>query len=453
MAAKGVPSADIAAIGIANQRESTLIWDRASGRALHNVIVWQDRRTEETCRKLKSRGLETFITGRTGLVIDPYFSATKLSWLLEHVPGARLRANAGELAFGTIDSWLIFRLTGGAVHATDVTNASRTMLFNFAECAWDQELLALFSVPRRMLPQIRDSVDDFGSTEKNFLGTSIPIRGVAGDQQAAAFGQACFDPGDVKATFGTGCFALVNTGPEVPVSRNRLLATTACSVAARRDYAIEGSIFVAGGVVQWLGGELGFFRVAAEIEQLINRARDIKGLYFVPAFTGLGAPYWDSNARGAILGLTRDAGAAEIARAALDAVCFQTRDLLDAMTDDMTRAGIGAPHMLRVDGGMVVNDMFCQRLSDLTGHEVLRLKMTETTALGAAYLAGLGSGAFRDMDEIRSAWAAQRSFGPAIATETRDSLYEGGRMPSPAFDRVTHTREQSLFEFLPHHAR
>jgi glycerol kinase len=425
VAAKGISPFDIAAIGIANQRETTLLWERGSGRPVHNAIVWQDRRTADICSRLKSHEHEPQVTARTGLLIDPYFSATKLEWLLDHVPGARARAEAGELAFGTIDSWLIFRLTGGTLHATDVTNASRSMLCNLASRNWDEEMLALFCVPHAVLPEIRDSAGDFGETAEEWFGARIPIRGVAGDQQAAAFGQACFSPGDVKATFGTGCFALVNTGAVVPTSQNRLLATAAWSIGGRVDYALEGSIFVAGGVVQWLRDALGVIRTAAEIEQLASRARDITGLYFVPAFTGLGAPYWDSDARGAILGLTRDGGAAEIAQAALDAVCYQTRDLLLAMARDMEAAGLGAPRIFRVDGGMVVNDGFCQRLADLCGCEVLRPRITETTALGAACLAGLGSGLFRGRDEIRAASAPERAFEPQLRGETRDALYEG----------------------------
>jgi glycerol kinase len=427
VAAKGVSSAEIAAIGIANQRETTVLWERARGRPLHNAIVWQDRRTAARCSELKDQGCEPLVTARTGLVIDPYFSATKLEWLLDNVPDARARAENGELAFGTIDSWLLFRLTGGILHSTDVTNASRTMLFNLAVRDWDEEMLALFRVPRALLPEIRDSAGDFGATAEGLFGARIPVRGIAGDQQAAAFGQVCFAEGDVKATYGTGCFALVNTGPIVSASHNRLLATVACSISGRADYAIEGSIFVAGSVVQWLRDALGVIGSAAEIEQLANSAREVTGLYFVPAFTGLGAPYWDSAARGAILGLTRDMGRAEIARAALDAVCYQTRDLLEAMTRDLAVMGLRAPGVLRVDGGMVANDSFCQRLADLSGCGVLRPAMSETTALGAACLAGLGCGLFRDLDEIRAGWAAERCFEPTLRVETRDVLYEGWR--------------------------
>lgn len=425
VAAKGVSPAEIAAIGLTNQRETTMLWERSSGRALHNAIVWQDRRTADTCRTLKENGHEQLVATRTGLVIDPYFSATKLQWLLDHVPGARARA--GELAFGTIDSWLIFRLTGGHLHATDVTNASRTMLLDLRTLDWSDDLLGLFDVPRVVLPEIRDSAGNFGHTTEDVLGTRIPICGVAGDQQAAMFGQACFAPGDVKATYGTGCFALVNTGSAAPASRNRLLATVAYRVRGTTAYAIEGSIFVAGSVVQWLRDSLGVIRSASEIEALVGRARGCDGLYFVPAFTGLGAPYWDAEARGAIVGLTRDAGAPEIARAALDAVCFQTRDLLEAMSMDMGLAGLGKPGILKVDGGMVRNDALCQRLADLTGLPVARPTMTETTALGAASLAGLSAGLFRNFADVASVWSLDRRFEPDLAKQARDTLYEGWR--------------------------
>ncbi|HEY3636941.1 MAG TPA: glycerol kinase GlpK [Rhizomicrobium sp.] len=422
---KGVPPAEIAAIGIANQRETTMVWERASGHAIHNAIVWQDRRTADRCAELLSGGFEHLVSAHTGLVIDPYFSATKLEWLLDHIPDARRRAAGGELAFGTIDSWIIFRMTGGRVHATDVTNASRTLLLDLSARTWDGEMLDLFRVPHEILPEIRNSVDDFGETREDLFGARIPIRGVAGDQQAASFGQACFAPGDVKATYGTGCFALANAGAKIPVSHNRLLATAACSVSGRAEYAIEGSIFVAGGVVQWLRDALGIIQTAAEVETLAGRARDVTGLYFVPAFTGLGAPYWDSAARGAIMGLTRDAGAAEIAQAALDSVCYQTRDLLEAMTLDLADAGLDAPRVLKIDGGMAANNGFCQRLADLSGREVVRPAMTETTALGAAYLAALGSGLLRDLDHVRTTWSFERSFEPRLKSVVRDDLYDG----------------------------
>jgi len=425
VAMKGVNPSDIAAIGITNQRETTVLWDRKSGAPLHNAIVWQDRRTAERCRELKEAGHESEVAARTGLLLDPYFSATKAEWLLDHIPGARARAEKGELALGTIDSWLIFKLTGGKVHATDVTNASRTMLFDLKSLNWDDAMLRLFNVPRALLPAVRDSADDFGATTREIFGAVIPIRGVAGDQQAALFGQACFAPGDVKSTYGTGCFALVNTGAVATASNNRLLATAGYRAKGKTAYAIEGSIFIAGAVVQWLRDALGVIQSAAEIEALASTAKPADGLYFVPAFTGLGAPYWDPDARAAILGLTRDMGVAEIARAALDAVCFQTRDLLDAMGRDMKASGLGAPSAMKVDGGMVKNDWFCQRLADLTGLPVERPKVTETTALGAAYLAGLSVGIFADFSQIARGWALDRRFEPGMGAHIRDALYEG----------------------------
>jgi glycerol kinase len=422
---RGIDVAIIAGLGITNQRETALVWNRRTGKAIHNAIVWQDRRTAERCRALHSAGLGSEISGRTGLLLDPYFSATKLEWLLENVPGARTLADKGELAFGTVDSWLLWNLTGGKVHATDVTNASRTMLLNLKSLAWDQDLLTLFNIPRAMLPQVRDSAGLFGWTAPELFGAAIPILGVAGDQQAAAFGQACFEPGDVKSTYGTGCFALVQTGPVPPVSQNRLLATCASRINGHPQYAIEGSIFVAGAVVQWLRDGLGIIGQSAEIEALAEQARESDGLYFVPAFTGLGAPYWDPEARGAILGLTRDVGAAEIARSALDAVCFETRDLLEAMAKDMASAKIGPPKALKVDGGMVCNDWFCQRLADLTGLPVERPEITETTAMGAAYLTGLAAGIFRDTADIASRWKLDRRFLPNLPEARRDFLYQG----------------------------
>jgi len=426
-ALRGVPAASVAAIGITNQRETTVAWDRRTGRPLHNAIVWQDRRTADRCRALKAKKLEPRIAAKTGLLLDPYFSATKMEWLLDRIPGSRRRAEAGEIALGTIDSWLIYKLTGGNVHATDVTNASRTMLLNLKTLDWDAELMKLFGVPRAALPEVRDSAGPFGQAEESLLGASIPILGVAGDQQAAAFGQACFSPGDVKSTYGTGCFALVNTGPKVPASKNRLLATAGYRIGKKTAYAIEGSIFVAGAVVQWLRDALGVIRSAEEIEALARTAKDAQGLYFVPAFTGLGAPYWDPDARGAIIGLTRDMGAAEIARAALDAVCFQTRDLLEAMARDLKSRGLRPPRALKVDGGMVRNDWFCQRLADLTGLPVDRPQVTETTALGAAYLAGLAAGLFKDTKDIAARWALDRRFVPGMKPSARNALYEGWR--------------------------
>jgi glycerol kinase len=414
---KGLAASEVAAIGITNQRETSLIWDRKTGAPLHNAIVWQDRRGAARCASLKKRGLEPGIARKTGLLLDPYFSATKLEWLLKNVKGLKNR----DIAFGTIDSWLIWNLTKGRVHATDVTNASRTLLWNLKTRDWDEDLLKLFGVPRVILPEVRESRGDFGTSDPLLLGAAIPILGVAGDQQAASFGQACFKVGDVKSTYGTGCFVLVNTGMVIPRSKNRLLVTA----LARKHYAIEGSIFVAGAVVQWLRDELGLLATAAESEALAKRAKPAEGLYVVPAFTGLGAPYWEPQARGAILGLTRDAGKNEIVRAALDSVCFQTRDLLEAMRRDIAAAGLKNLRSLKVDGGMVSNDWFCQRLADLTGLAVDRPKVTETTALGAAYLAGLGAELFRNEKDIAARWALDRRFKPAMKKTERDRLYAG----------------------------
>jgi len=416
---KGEDAGSVAAIGITNQRETSLVWDRKTGEPFYNAIVWQDRRGAQRCQQLKKRGLEKEIARKTGLLLDPYFSATKLEWLLKNVKGLKGR----DLAFGTIDSWLIWNLTRGQVHATDVTNASRTLLFNLKTRSWDDSLLKLFGVPRAILPEVRESRGDYGVTDPMLLGAPIPILGVAGDQQAASFGQACFSPGDVKSTYGTGCFALVNTGMRVPRSVNRLLATA----LAQKQYAIEGSIFVAGAVVQWLRDELGLLATASESEALAKQAKTLDGLYIVPAFTGLGAPYWRPDARGAIFGLTRDAGRCEIVRAALDSVCYQTRDLLDAMRRDMKSAGLARLKTLKVDGGMVANDWFCQRLADLTGLSVERPRVTETTALGAAYLAGLGVGIFTSQKDIAARWALDRRFTPAMKKAERDRLYVGWR--------------------------
>ncbi len=417
----------IAAIGITNQRETTLIWDRKTGKPLHRAIVWQDQRTAARCAALSAKGWDKKIAGKTGLRLDPYFSATKLEWLLRHVKGARAKAARGEVLFGTMDSWLIWNLTGGKVHASDVSNASRTMLLNLKTLDWDAELLKLFGVPRAMLPDVRDSAGDFGVTDAKIFGKAIPILGVAGDQQAASIGQACFAPGDVKSTYGTGCFVLVNTGKAITRSKNRLIATSLYRRGAMKQYAVEGSIFIAGAVVQWLRDAMGVIPNAPAIEALAKGAKPAEGLYFVPAFTGLGAPYWDPNARGAIVGLTRDSGKAEIARAALDAVCYQTRDLLDAMARDMRSAGLSRLMRLKVDGGMVEDNWFCQRLADLTGLTVERPKVTETTALGAAYLAGLGAGFFKDVKDIAAHWALDRRFKPALKKAERDKLYQGWR--------------------------
>ena len=422
---RGVAPEDVAGIGIANQRETILLWDRSTGVPLYRAVVWQDRRTAERCHSLREAGFEAEITARTGLLLDPYFSATKLEWLLNHIPRARERAACGELACGTIDSWLIWKLTGGRIHATDPTNASRTMLFNLKTLDWDPAMLRLFNIPRTILPQIRDSAGAFGETEPSLFGHPLRLCGVAGDQQAASIGQACFAPGQVKSTYGTGCFALIQTGETPPASSHRLLATCACRIAGKASYAIEGSIFTAGAVVQWLRDHLGIIADSASVELLARQAKDIDGLYFIPAFTGLGAPYWDPDVRGAIFGLTADTGAGEIAKAALDAVCYQTRDLLEAIAKDLASTCLGLPKSLKVDGGMVRNDWFCQRLADLTGLPVERPQVTETTALGAAYLAGLAAGLFQDISDIESRWHLDRRFVPLLASDVRDGLYAG----------------------------
>ncbi len=413
----------IAAIGITNQRETTVLWDRATGTALGRAIVWQDRRTADACAGMKMRGLEPQIQKLTGLLLDPYFSATKLGWLLDHVPDGRARAEAGELAFGTIDSWLIWNLTGGAVHATDATNASRTSLFNISTQSWDSDLLSWFGIPRAVLPEVRDSAGSFGVARADYAGDELPILAVAGDQQAAAVGQACFQPGLMKATYGTGCFAIANTGARFIVSQNRLLSTVASRIDGHTAYALEGSIFMAGATIQWLRDKLRLFDDAAQSSVLAMQADPNSNVMLVPAFTGLGAPYWDANARAAISGLTRNDGAAEIARAGLESVSFQTRDLLEAMAADLAAAGEPAPHALRVDGGMVVNDWFCQNLADLTGRTIERPVVTETTALGAAFLAGLAAGVFSSTEDIARAWRLDRRFEPAMGADQRDARY------------------------------
>ncbi len=410
----------IAAIGITNQRETTVIWDRASGEAIHRAIVWQDRRTAELCARLKGEGLEPEVQAKTGLLLDPYFSATKAAWILDAVPGARARAERGELAFGTVDSFLLWRLTEGAVHATDATNAARTLLFDIHKQDWDEELLEIFDLPRALLPEVRDCDADFGAAPASLLGRALPVAGMAGDQQAATVGQACFEPGMTKSTYGTGCFALMNTGAEAVASTNRLLTTIAYRIGGETAYALEGSIFVAGAAVQWLRDGLGVIGSAAETEALAKAADPAQEVILVPAFTGLGAPYWDAGARGALFGLTRATGPAELARAALEAVCFQTRDLLDAMAAD----GTAAPGTLRVDGGMVANDWVMQRLADLTGCAVERPEVAETTALGAACLAGLRTGIFDGLDGIAKTWHGAGRFVPALGTAERTARHE-----------------------------
>ena len=412
---------DVAAIGITNQRETTVIWDRASGEAIHKAIVWQDRRTAGLCQKLRADGVEDLVRQRTGLLLDPYFSGTKIAWLLDNVPGARARAERGELAFGTIDCFLLWRLTGGKVHATDATNAARTLIFDIKRQIWDPELLALLRIPESLLPEVKDSDADFGTTEPDLLGKAIPIGGIAGDQQAATVGQACFEPGMAKSTYGTGCFALFNTGSDLVHSEHRLLSTIAYRLGGKTTYALEGSIFVAGAAVQWLRDGLGIIKSAAETEALAKQADPGQQVYLVPAFTGLGAPYWDAEARGAFFGLTRATGPAEIAKAALEAVCYQTRDLQEAIRADGA-TGLGT---LRVDGGMVANDWMLQMLADILGVAVERPVVTETTALGAAYLAGLNQGLFADLDAVAAQWRSDARFEPRMAAAERDARYAG----------------------------
>lgn len=412
--------ADIAAIGITNQRETTLIWDRKTGQPLHNAIVWQDRRTASICEALRADGHEPMITARTGLLLDPYFSGTKVKWLLDHIPGARGRAAKGELAFGTVDSWLIWNLTGGASHVTDATNASRTLLYNIAKNEWDAEICALLDIPMQLLPEVRDCAADFGTARPDLFGHAIPILGVAGDQQAATVGQACFAPGMMKSTYGTGCFALLNTGSDLVPSTNRLLSTIAYRLNGQTTYALEGSIFIAGAVVQWLRDGLKLIRSAAETQGLAEAAEAAQGVILVPAFTGLGAPYWRPDCRGAVYGLTRNSGPAEFARAALESVGYQTRDLLEAMRADWAGAADG---VLRVDGGMASSDWTMQFLSDIIGAPVDRPEVTETTALGAAYLAGLQAGICPSPAEFAKGWALQHRFSPQMNEAERDSRY------------------------------
>ncbi|MBX6741950.1 MAG: glycerol kinase GlpK [Acetobacteraceae bacterium] len=422
MAQGGATPRDIAGIGITNQRETVVLWERASGRPVHRAIVWQDRRTAEACAKLREEGHEALIAERSGLLADPYFSATKLAWLLDHVPGARRQAERGELAFGTVDSFLLWRLTGGKVHATDATNAARTMLFDIRQGRWDPDLLRLFDIPAAILPEVRDCATEFGFTTPELLGAPVPIRGMAGDQQAATMGQACFTPGMLKSTYGTGCFALLNTGAKPVTSRNRLLTTIAWQLGGERSYALEGAIFVAGAAVQWLRDGLGIIRDAAETGALAAKADPAQAVYLVPAFVGLGAPWWDAEARAAIFGLTRASGRAELARAALESVAYQTRDLLDAMHADCPEAG---DTILRVDGGMVASDWTMQFLADLLGAPVDRPVVKETTALGAAWLAGLQSGLMPPPGSAATHWRLERRFLPRMAREEAARRHAG----------------------------
>ncbi len=402
----------IAAIGITNQRETTVIWERATGKPIFNAIVWQDRRTADRCRALKDAGHEATVTKKTGLLLDPYFSGTKVGWILDQVDGARARAEKGELAFGTIDSFLIWRLTGGQKHVTDATNAGRTLLFNIHTQQWDPELLSLLDVPIELLPEVKDSADDFGTSDTSILGQALPIAGVAGDQHAASIGQVCFEPGMVKSTYGTGCFVMLNTGDKAIVSENRLLTTVGYRLNGETTYALEGSIFIAGAAVQWLRDGLGVIGSAPETEQMASDVDDDHGVVLVPAFTGLGAPYWDPDARGALYGLTRDSGPAVLARAALESVCFQTLDLFEAMRGDGA-----ALDTVRVDGGMVNNSWVCQFLADVLNVGVERPEQTETTALGAAYLAGLQVGVYQSTDDLVSNWQQDKTFQPNMPAD------------------------------------
>jgi len=422
MAMAGATPADIAGIGITNQRETTLVWHRETGRPVHRAIVWQDRRTAPHCAALRAAGHEPTVAARTGLLLDPYFSATKIGWILDHVPGARADAEAGRLAFGTVDTWLLWRLTEGRVHATDATNASRTMLYDIASGTWDPAMLELFRIPAVLLPEIRDCAGVFGSTA--MLGGSIPVAGIAGDQQAAMIGQACFAPGMVKSTYGTGCFLLLHTGATPVASRNRMLTTVAAQLDGRRSYALEGAIFVAGAAVQWLRDGLGVIRDTAETGALAAAADPAQSVYLVPAFTGLGAPWWDADARGAMFGLTRNSGPAEFARAALESVAYQTRDLIEAMRADWQGT---TDTVLRVDGGMVASDWTMQFLADQLAAPVDRPVVQETTALGAAYLAGLATGACPQPEAFAQGWALQRRFNPLMAEAARARLYDGWR--------------------------
>lgn len=427
----GLKPADIAGIGITNQRETTVVWSKATGKPVHNAIVWQDRRTAEVCAALRTEGHGDVVAAKTGLLLDPYFSGTKIAWILNHVPGARAQAERGELLFGTVDCFLLWRLTGGKVHATDATNASRTLLFNIHSGQWDAELCALLNVPMTMLPEVRDSAADYGATLPELLGAPVPILGIAGDQQAALIGQACFSPGMAKATYGTGCFALLNTGEKPVASKNRLLTTIAYQLNGQRHYALEGAIFVAGAAVQWLRDGLGIIKHASESGALAAQADPAQQVYLVPAFVGLGAPYWDAEARGAMFGLTRATSPREIARAALESVGYQTRDLIDAMRADWAAE---ANTVLRVDGGMTASDWTMQFLADILDAPVDRPKVLETTALGAAYLAGLQAGVLPPPEAFGQTWALEKRFTPAMQAGVRATKIAGWR------DSVARTR-------------
>jgi glycerol kinase len=426
MAKAGLAAKDVAGIGITNQRETALIWERDTGKPIHNAIVWQDRRTADRCAQLRHDRQEAFVTEKTGLLLDPYFSATKIAWMLDNVNGARAAAEAGRLAFGTVDTYLLWRLTGGRLHATDATNAARTLLLDIHRGEWDDALAALFGVPAALLPQVRDCAGDFGTTEPGLFGGPIRILGVAGDQQAATIGQGCFRPGMIKSTYGTGCFALLNTGDQPVRSNNRLLSTIAYQLEGKRTYALEGAIFVAGAAVQWLRDGLKMIAAAGETAALAAAAAPAEQVYLVPAFVGLGAPYWDADARGALYGLTRNTGRAELARAALESVGYQTRDLIEAMRADWPEAS-GARTVLRVDGGMTTSEWVMQFLADILAAPVDRPVVMETTALGAAYLAGRAGGIYPDFDGFADMWALDRRFMPRMDSRTRERKYAGWR--------------------------
>ena len=417
----GLGGADIAAIGITNQRETTIVWDAATGKPVCNAIVWQDRRTSEYCDSLKAQGLTEMIRSKTGLIVDAYFSATKIRWILENVPGARQKAEEGKLRFGTVDTWLVWMLTRGEVHVTDVSNASRTMLLNINTLQWDDELLSLFGIPKSMMPQVRSSSEVYGHTKTTIFAHPVPIAGIAGDQQAALFGQMCTEPGSVKNTYGTGCFLLMNSGTKPIMSSNNLLTTVAWKIGDTVNYALEGSIFVAGSVVQWLRDGLGIIRSSAEVEALATSVPDNAGVFFVPALTGMGAPYWDQYAKGTITGLTRGATAAHIARAALEGIAFQTMDIVEAMKKD---AGVDLKE-LKVDGGASRNNFLMQFQSEVLGVEVIRPKVTETTAIGAAYLAGLAVGFWDSIDTVKQQWQQERTFSPEMPQEKVEALKAG----------------------------
>ncbi len=431
MASIGINGLDIAAIGITNQRETTIVWDKETGEPVYHAIVWQDRRTSAYCDSLKAEGKTDFIREKTGLIIDAYFSATKIKWILDNVEGAREKAESGRLIFGTVDTWLIWRLTRGEVHVTDVTNASRTMLFNIHELVWDDALLELFDIPRSMMPEVKSSSEVYGHTKTTMFAHKVPIAGIAGDQQAALFGQMCTEPGMVKNTYGTGCFLLMNSGDKPVFSRNNLLATIAWKIGEQVTYALEGSIFVGGAIVQWLRDGLGIIRSSGDIEALATRVADNGGVYFVPALTGLGAPYWNQYARGAIFGISRGTTAAHIARAALEGIAFQTMDVVKAMQKD---AGIELKE-LRVDGGAAANNLLMQFQADILDSDVIRPKVIETTALGAAYLAGLAVGFWKDLEEIKQQWKVDKHFEPTCDKKVIEELKGGWR---DAVDRVIH---------------